>query len=114
MWALLLVPLLFACSSKPSARHFTCSKVASNGPWRECYPGMRSCHDAGGCFDREAVYCFRAVFNRYDGKPPSQFSICTPTERECIEWNEDRKTVANHSVGPCVLSRADEYVEIPE
>lgn len=107
------------CSKDKAGSHgatpktFKCRKSGfDGGPWRECAPNVTRCEEYG-CFEREEAYCFPVLFNKMDGST-LRFMICTPTERECEEWNEDRKRVPNKALGPCVLSRADEYVEFPE
>lgn len=38
--------------------------------------------------------------------------VCAPTseDEECAEWNADRKTVVNRSLGPCVQMQPDGYL----
>lgn len=124
---LLVVGLLLGCGkSAPDAgpendeeRHkspkrveqFRCRKAGLDGaPWRECAPDISQC-DKYGCFERDEAFCFPVVFVNLDNTE-EQWTICAPSERECEEWNDDRKRVVNRSTGPCFKARPDEYVAL--
>lgn len=97
---------------QPSAKAetFSCQKRNLTGPWRDCSPTSKSaslCDDVE-CFERPTAFCFPALFSMTG----EVWTICTATEKECDEWNEDRKTVPNKSLGPCVESRPDEFIEL--
>jgi hypothetical protein len=91
---------------------FSCAKRDQRGgPWRQCAPtSLRGQMCAGvGCFERETAFCFPTLF--FD--TGEVWTNCTASEKECEEWNADRKTVLNKSMGPCVESRPDEYILLP-
>jgi len=100
-------------AAAPEAATFTCYKAGqAGGPFRQCAPTLSDCV-TDGCFQRERAYCFPYILvSLTSGEPDRRAMICTPSLRECEEWNHDRKTVVNHSAGPCVLARPDEYLEI--
>jgi hypothetical protein len=103
-----------ACSSSGEQRQpvptkqFECLR-AGNGPWRECALSFSSCESNGGCFKRDRAFCFPYMFTALSDSP-KRGMICTPTSKECEEWHEDRLKVVNRALGPCVESRAEEYL----
>lgn len=98
-------------SPRPTLKPFKCRKSGLEGaPWRECAPNITRCEEYG-CFERDEAFCFPVKFVPLDG-PDELFTICAPSSRECEEWNDDRKTVINKSLGPCVSMKTDEYREL--
>jgi hypothetical protein len=96
-------------TARIQTKTFKCRKIGP-GQWRECAPSLSRC-DQSSCFEREEAFCFPILMTSIGDLPETKGMICTPTERECEEWNEDRKHVRNRSLGPCVLARPDEYLE---
>lgn len=96
----------FGCGlSRSSPTAFQCYKRGQ--AFRECAPKLTSCAE-WGCFKQDKAYCFMA--REVLSEPPNDTQlICAPTEAECAAWNEDRKTVANESLGPCFEATADQY-----
>ena len=102
--------LVCACHDKP--RSFTCYKSGlGGGPIRECAPSLDHC-DEQGCFEREEAYCFPYHFDGLGVENDKRGMMCTPSEAECKDWNEDRQHVTNRALGPCFRARVDEYVHL--
>jgi hypothetical protein len=102
--------LFLSCSGEREPRVFKCYKQGRlGGPWRYCAPKLDDCPEVG-CFERAQAYCFPYLLKALTAEQKDAVDmICVPTERECEEWNRDRKEVVNRSLGPCVLARPDEY-----
>jgi len=103
---------------QPEAPHsraetFSCYKEQpGGGKWRTCVPMHK--RDSGmcdykGCFEREEAYCFQY---RFSDSPSGRATVCTPSSRECEEWNADRQNMGEgQALTPCVLARPDEYID---
>jgi hypothetical protein len=104
--------LVIGCSSSREGeeQRFICyQRGPSGGAWRECAPSLAHCAQVG-CFVRPDAYCFQyRLAALTDGQKDATGLLCTPTERECEEWNADRRNVIDRSLGPCIRARPDEY-----
>ena len=97
-------------AAAPTPTTFYCFQTPlAGGPWRECQPKRSKNCESLGCFERPEAYCFPIHVASFGSRPATTGTICAPSERECEEWNEDRKNVPNRSLGPCTIYKPDEY-----
>jgi len=82
------------------------SPASNNAAWREC--GLGSPTAKVGVFRTRRVYCFPYLSRHSWNRAGSALDDLYADQRECEEWNEDRKHVTNIR-SACELTKVDEY-----